>query len=54
MADLQTDGAELAMTDQKCLPKIIKEPLIAPQELNTMWALDFMYYTLYTAGPLGS
>ena len=51
MADLQTDGTELAQTDQKRLPKIIKEPLVAPQELNTMWALDFMYDTLYYGRP---
>ena len=47
MADLQANGAELAQTHQKRLPKIIKEPLIAPQEPNTMWALDFMFDTLY-------
>ena len=32
---------------KKRLPKIIKEPLIARQEPNTMWALDFMYGSLY-------
>jgi len=40
-------GLNLPRRTKKRLPKIIKEPLIAPQESNTMWALDFMYDTLY-------
>jgi putative transposase len=31
---------------QKYLGKVIKEPLIAPQKPNAMWALDFIYDTL--------
>lgn len=40
-------GLNLSRRTKKRLPKIIKVPLIAPQEPNTMWALDFMYGTLY-------
>ena len=40
-------GLNLPRRTKKRLPRIIKEPLIAPQEPNTMWALDFMYDTLY-------
>ena len=40
-------GLNLPRRTKKRLPKIIKEPLIAPQEPNTIWALDFMYDTLY-------
>jgi putative transposase len=40
-------GLNLPRRTKKRLPKIINEPLIAPQEPNTMWALDFMYDTLY-------
>jgi putative transposase len=40
-------GLNLPRRTKKRLPKIIKETLIAPQEHNTMWALDFMYDTLY-------
>ena len=32
-------GLNLPRRTKKRLPKIIKEPLIAPQEPNTMWAL---------------
>ena len=39
-------GLNLPRLTKKRLPKIIKEPLIAPHEPNTMWALDFMYDTL--------
>ena len=44
-------GLNLPRRTKKRLPKIIKEPLIAPQELNTMWALDFMYDTLHYGRP---
>jgi putative transposase len=44
-------GLNLPRWTKKRLPKIIKEPLIAPQELNTMWALDFMYDTLHYGRP---
>ena len=44
-------GLNLPIRTKKRLPKIIKEPLIAPQELNTMWALDFMYDTLHYGRP---
>ncbi len=40
-------GLNLPRRTKKRLPRIIKEPLSAPQEPNTMWALDFMYDTLY-------
>jgi len=40
-------GLNLPRRTKKRLPRIIKEPLIASQEPNTMWALDFMYDTLY-------
>lgn len=40
-------GLNLPRRTKKHLPKIMKEPLIAPQEPNAMWALDFMYDTLY-------
>jgi putative transposase len=40
-------GLNLPRRTKKRLPKITKEPLIAPQEPNTMWVLDFMYDTLY-------
>ncbi len=45
-------GLDLPIRTKKRLPKIIKEPLIAPQEPITMWALDFMYDTLYCGRPL--
>lgn len=38
-------GLNLPRRTKKRLPTIIKEPLIAPQEPNTMWALDFIYDT---------
>ena len=40
-------GLNLPGRMEKRLPKIIKQPLIAPKEANTIWALDFMYDTLY-------
>ncbi len=40
-------GLNFPRRTKKRLPRIIKEPLIAPQGPNTMWALDFMYDTLY-------
>jgi putative transposase len=40
-------GLNLPRRTKKRLPKIIKQPLIAPNEANTIWALDFMYDTLY-------
>jgi putative transposase len=40
-------GLNLPRRTKKRLPKIIKEPLITPQEPNAMWAIDFMYDTLY-------
>ncbi len=36
---------------RKRLPKTPRVPLIAPNEPNTMWALDFMYDTLYYGRP---
>ena len=40
-------GLNLPRRTKKRLPKIIKQQLMAPQEPNTMWALDFIYDTLY-------
>ena len=40
-------GLNLPRRTKKRLPRIIKEPLISPQEPNTTWALDLMYDTLY-------
>ena len=40
-------GLNLPSYLKKYLGKIIKEPLIAPQEPNAMWAHDYMYDTLY-------
>ena len=40
-------GLNLPRRTKKRLPRIIKEPLIASQEPNTMWILDSMYDSLY-------
>lgn len=40
-------GLNLPRRTKKRLPKIIKGLLSAPQELNSMWALAFMYDTLH-------
>jgi putative transposase len=40
-------GLNLPRRTRKRLPKVIKAPLIAPNEPNTIWALDFMHDTLH-------
>ena len=44
-------GLNLPRRTRKRLPKMPRVPLIAPNEPNTMWALDFMYDTLYYGRP---
>ena len=40
-------GLKLPRRTKNRIPKMPKVPLIAPTEANSMWALDFMYDTLY-------
>ena len=48
LEDLYRDGLELTQgKTRKRLPKMPKVPLIASNEPNTMWTLDFMYDILY-------
>ena len=44
-------GLNLPRRTKKRIPKMPRVPLIAPTEINTMWALDFMYDTLHYGRP---
>lgn len=44
-------GLHLPRRTKKRIPKMPKVPLVAPQEPNSMWALDFMYDTLHYGRP---
>ena len=44
-------GLNLPRRTKKRIPKIPKVPLLAPQEPNSMWALDFMYDILHYGRP---
>ena len=44
-------GLNLPRRTRKRLTKMPRVPLIAPNEPNTIWALDFMYDTLYYGRP---
>jgi putative transposase len=44
-------GLNLPRRTKKRIPKMPKVPLVAPNQSNTMWALDFMYDTLHYGRP---
>ena len=51
LAVLQGHAAESATAPKRRLPKLSRQPLIAPTEKKVTWALDFMHDTLYYGKP---
>ena len=51
LAGIQGHAAQSPRCIKRRLPKLPKQPLIAPTEKNIIWALDFMHDTLYYGKP---